>query len=52
MLLILILLLLLLGGGGGYWGYNQYGAGGGIGILGTVLVIFLVLYLFGVLRIR
>ncbi|MEJ1968496.1 MAG: DUF3309 family protein [Rhizomicrobium sp.] len=48
-LLIIIILLVLLFGGGG-WGYSRYGAGGGLGIVGTILVIFLVLYLLGAVR--
>jgi hypothetical protein len=46
-LLLIILLVLLLGGGGGYYGYSEYGAGGGIGILGVVLIIALGVFLFG-----
>ncbi len=42
LLLVLLLLLLLLGGGGGYYGYSQWGVGGGIGIFGVVLIILLV----------
>src|SRR5262245_7099257 len=45
MLLVLILLLLLLGGGGGYYGYSRWGAGGGIGIFGLILIVLLVYYL-------
>ena len=47
---LIIILVLLVGGGGGYYGYSLWGAGGGLGILGTVLVIVLVLYLLGVVR--
>jgi len=47
MLLVLILLLLLLGGGGGYYGYSRWGAGGGIGIFGLILIILVVYYLVG-----
>jgi hypothetical protein len=47
MLLLIILLVLLFGGGGGYYGYSRWGAGGGLGILGTVLLILLVVYLLG-----
>jgi len=47
MLLLLILVLLLLGGGGGYYGYSRWGAGGGVGIFGLVLIILLVYYLVG-----
>jgi hypothetical protein len=50
MLLLIIILLLLLGGGGGYYGYSKWGAGGGLGVVGTILVIALILYLLGVLR--
>ena len=48
--LIIIVLLILLIGGGGY-GYRRWGTGGGLGIVGTVLVIALILWLLGVLRI-
>jgi hypothetical protein len=47
MLLLIILLVLLFGGGGGYYGYSRWGAGGGFGIVGTVLLVALVIYLFG-----
>jgi hypothetical protein len=50
MLLLIIVLLLLFGGGGGYYGYSRWGRGGGLGIVGTVIVIALLLYLFGGLR--
>jgi hypothetical protein len=50
MLLIIILLLLVFGVGGGYYGYNQWGTGGGLGIFGLVLLIALILYLTGNLR--
>jgi polyferredoxin len=50
MLLLIILLVLLFGGGGGYYGYSRWGAGGGFGILGTVLLIVLVVYLLGGIR--
>jgi hypothetical protein len=50
MLLIIILLVLLFAGGGGYYGYSRWGTGGGLGIVGTVLLILLVLYLLGALR--
>ena len=51
MLLLIIILVLLFGGGGGYYGYSRWGTGGGLGVVGTVLVIALVLYLFGAIRI-
>jgi hypothetical protein len=47
MLLLIIILVLLFGGGGGYYGYSRWGTGGGLGILGTVLLIVLVVYLQG-----
>jgi hypothetical protein len=50
MLLVIILLLLLLGGGGGYYGYSRWGTGGGLGIVGTVLLVLLLVYMFGGLR--
>jgi len=50
MLILIIILLLLFGGGGGYYGYSRWGTGGGLGIVGTVLVIALILYLLGYLR--
>jgi hypothetical protein len=50
MLLLIIVLLLLFGVGGGYYGYSRWGTGGGLGIFGTVVLIVLVLYLFGGLR--
>jgi hypothetical protein len=50
MLLLIILLVLLFGGGGGYYGYSRWGTGGGLGIVGTVLLIALVVYLVGGIR--
>jgi hypothetical protein len=50
MLLLIIVLVLLFGGGGGYYGYSRWGSRGGLGILGTVLVIMLIVYLGGGLR--
>jgi hypothetical protein len=50
MLLLIIILVLLFGGGGGYYGYSRWGTGGGLGIVGTVLLIVLVVYLLGGLR--
>jgi hypothetical protein len=51
MLLLVVILILLFAGGGGYFGYSRWGTGGGLGIVGTVLLIVLVLYLLGALRI-
>ena len=50
MLLLIIVLLLLFGGGGGYYGYSRWGARGGLGIFGTILLIAVILYLVGGLR--
>ena len=47
MILLIILLVLLFGGGGGYYGYSRWGHSGGLGIVGTVLLILLVGYLLG-----
>lgn len=49
-ILIIILVLLLFGGGGGYYGYSTYGGAGLGGVLGLVLIIFLVLWFAGALR--
>jgi hypothetical protein len=48
MLVLLIILLLLFGGGG--FGYRRWGTGGGLGVVGTVLVIILVLWFMGAIR--
>jgi hypothetical protein len=50
MLLLIIVLLLLFGGGGGYYGYSRWGTGGGLGIVGTAVLIAVVLYAVGFLR--
>ena len=50
MLLIIQILVLLFAGGGGYYGYSRWGTGGGLGIVGTVLLIVLVLYFLGALH--
>ncbi|MDP2332954.1 MAG: DUF3309 family protein [Reyranella sp.] len=49
-ILIVVILILLLGGGGGYYGYSRYGGRGLGGVLGLVLLIVVVLWLFGGLR--
>jgi len=51
MLLIFILVLLLFGGSFGYYGHTAYGpiGAGGFG-LGSILVIILIVYLLGGLR--
>lgn len=48
-ILIIVLLVLLLGGGG--YGFRRWGTGGGLGIVGTILIIALILWLLGVLRV-
>jgi len=50
MLLVIIILLLLFGGGGGYYAYSRWGSGGGLGIVGTVVLVAVILYFLGVLR--
>jgi hypothetical protein len=50
MLLLIIVLLLLFGAGGGYYGYSRWGASGGLGIVGTVVLIAVVVYFLGGLR--
>jgi hypothetical protein len=50
LLIAVILLLVLLGGGGGYYGYSRWGTGGGLGVVGTIVVIALILYLTGVIH--
>ena len=50
MLLIILILVLLFAGGGGYYGYSRWGAGGGLGIVGTVLLSVLGLYVLGALH--
>jgi hypothetical protein len=52
MLLLIRLLALLFAGGGGYYGYSRWGTGGGLGILGTVLLVVVVWYLFGGMHFR
>jgi hypothetical protein len=47
LLLLIVVLLLLFGGGGGYYGYRRWGSGGGIGIVGMVLIVLGVIYVFG-----
>jgi hypothetical protein len=49
-LLIIVILLLLFGGGGGYYAFNTYGGVGLGGVLGTVLLVLLILWIVGALR--
>jgi hypothetical protein len=46
-ILLIVLLVLLLAGGG--FGYSRYGAMGGSGIVGTLLLVILVLWVAGLL---
>ena len=46
-LLLIILLVVLLAGGG--FGYSRFGAMGGSGIVGTILIIILIRWLLGAL---
>jgi hypothetical protein len=50
MILLIIILLLAFGGGGGYYGYQRWGTGGGVGIFGLVLIILVLVYVFGGVR--
>jgi Protein of unknown function (DUF3309) len=49
--ILIILLLVLLLGGGGYYGHSMYGGAGLGGVLGFVLLIAIVIWLVGGLRI-
>lgn len=49
LIILIIVLLLLFGGGGGYYGYSHWGLGGGFGVVGTLLLVVLLLYVFGVI---
>ena len=46
-LVIIIILILLFGGGGGYYAHSRYGGAGLGGVLGTVLVVLVILWLVG-----
>lgn len=46
-ILIIVLIVLLLGGGGGYYAHSRYGAIGSGGVLGTVVLVLIVLWLIG-----
>jgi hypothetical protein len=50
MLILLLVLLLLFGGGGGYYGYSRWGTGGGLGVVGTVVLVAVLLYVLGVVH--
>jgi hypothetical protein len=47
MVWLIPLLALACGTGGGYYGYTRWGAGGGLGIAGTVLLVVVIGFLFG-----
>jgi Protein of unknown function (DUF3309) len=49
MLLVIVLLLLFFGLGGGYYGYSRWGPRGG-GMVGTIVLILVILYLVGAMR--
>ena len=46
-LLFIIVLILLLGGSGAYYGYSRYGSSGLRSVIGLVLVVSLLVWLFG-----
>jgi len=50
MLWLMILLVLVFAGGVGFYWYSRWGAGEGLGILGTVVLLTLIVYLVGGLR--
>jgi hypothetical protein len=50
MLLLIIVLVLLFGVGGGYYGHSRWGMGGGVSIFGVVLIIAVLYFVFGGLR--
>ena len=47
LLLIIIILILIFGGGGGYYAHSYYGAPGLGGVLGTIVIVLVVLWLVG-----
>ncbi len=47
LILIIIVLVLLFGGGGGYYAHRSYGLPGLGGVVGLILVVFLILWLVG-----
>jgi hypothetical protein len=50
MLLLIIILLLLFGGGGGYYGFSRWGTRGGLGSVGTIILIAVLVFLFSGMR--
>jgi hypothetical protein len=47
LILLIIILVLVFGGGGGYYAHSNYGMPGLGGVLGTVLIVVIVLWLLG-----
>ena len=47
LILLIVLFVLIFGGGGGYYAHRRYGTGGLGGVLGLVLVVLVVAWLFG-----
>jgi hypothetical protein len=47
LIVIIIILVLVFGGGGGYYAHSNYGSRGLGGVLGTVLIVVVVLWLLG-----
>lgn len=50
-LLVIILVIILLGGGGGWYGYNRWGYNGLGGVLGLIVLILVLAWLFGGLHV-
>jgi hypothetical protein len=46
-ILIIVLVVLLLGGGGGYYAHGRYGGTGLGGVLGLVVLVLVLMWLFG-----
>jgi hypothetical protein len=46
-LLLIIIILILIFGGGGYYAHSYYGAPGLGGVLGTIVIVLVVLWLVG-----
>ena len=47
LILLVIILVLVFGGGGGYYAHSNYGLPGLGGVLGTVLIVVVILWLVG-----
>ena len=46
-IILLVILLLLFGGGGGYYAHRSYGTVGLGGVVGLIVVVLVVVWLFG-----